>query len=64
MVLFFSGNLRLSPFLGQKRNVMPEKIRKIPLRIKTGTATCGFFHKNFVFLEKKLKKRKKTVIRF
>ena len=64
MVLFFSGNLRLCPFLGQKRNVMPEKIRKIPLRIKTGTATCGFFHKNFVFLEKKLKKRKKTVIRF
>ena len=46
MVLFFSGNLRLSPFLGQKRNVMPEKIRKIPLRIKTGTATCGFFQKN------------------
>ena len=64
MVLFFSGNLRLSPFLGQKRNVMPEKIRKIPLRIKTGTATCGFFHKNFVFLEKKLKKRTKTGIRF
>ena len=30
MVLFFSGNLRLCPFLGQKRNVMPEKIRKIP----------------------------------
>ena len=29
MVLFFSGNLRSCPFLGQKRNVMPEKIRKI-----------------------------------
>jgi len=64
MVLFFSGNLRLCPFLGQKRNVMPEKIRKIPWGLNQDPATCGFFQNNFVFLEKKLKKRKKTVIRF
>ena len=30
MVLFFSGNLRFVSVFGQKRNIMPDKIRKIP----------------------------------
>ena len=64
MVLFFSGNLRFVSVFGSKTELKPDKIRKIPMRIKTGTATCGFFQNNFVFLEKKLKKRTKTGIRF
>jgi len=64
MVLFFSGNLRFVSVFGSKTELKPDKIRKIPMRIKTGTATCGFFKKNCVFFEKKLKKRKKTVLRF
>ena len=53
MVLFFSGNLRFVSVFGSKTELKPDKIRKIPMRIKTGTATCGFFKKNCVFLEKK-----------
>jgi len=64
MVLFFSGNLRFVSVFGSKTELKPDKIRKIPMRIKTGTATCGFFKKKCVFFEKKLKKRKKTVLRF
>ena len=64
MVLFFSGNLRFVSVFGSKTELKPDKIRKIPMRIKTGTATCGFFKKNCLFFKKKLKKRKKTVLRF
>ena len=64
MVLFFSGNLRFVSVFGSKTELKPDKMPEILMRIKSGTATCGFFQNNFVFLEKKLKKRKKTVIRF
>ena len=60
MVLFFSGNLRFVSVFGQKRNIMPDKIRKIPWGLNQDTATCGFFQNNFVFLEKKLKKTHKN----
>ena len=64
MGLFFSGNLRFVSVFGSKTELKPDKIRKIPMRIKTGTATCGFFKKNCVFLGKKMKKRKKNGLRF
>merc|ERR1712074_342423 len=42
----------------------PDKIRKIPMRIKTGTATCGFFSKNSFFFGKKIEKTEKNRIAF
>ena len=64
MVLFFSGNLRFVSVFGSKTELKPDKIRKIPMKIKTGTATCGFFFKNCVFFEKKIEKTEKNRIAF